>query len=52
MVAETVAQAKDAAELIEVDYEPLPSVISVDDALADGATAIWDENPTNEAFTT
>jgi carbon-monoxide dehydrogenase large subunit len=51
VVAETVAQAKDAAELIEVDYEPLPSVNSVDDALADGATAIWDENPTNEAFT-
>jgi aerobic carbon-monoxide dehydrogenase large subunit len=51
IVAETVAQAKDASELIEIDYEPLPIVISVDDALAPGATAIWDENPTNEAFT-
>jgi carbon-monoxide dehydrogenase large subunit len=51
IVAETVAQAKDASELIEIDYEPLPVVISVDDALAPGATAIWDENPTNEAFT-
>ena len=27
VVAETLAQAKDAAELIEVDYEPLPAVI-------------------------
>ncbi len=51
IVAETVAQAKDASELIEIDYEPLPVVISVDDALAEGATAIWDDNPTNEAFT-
>ena len=51
IVAETVAQAKDAAELIEVDYDMLPVVISVDDALAPGATAIWEDNPTNEAFT-
>ena len=28
VVAETLAQAQDAAELIEVDYEPLPSVVS------------------------
>src|ERR1700731_5048922 len=27
VVAETVSQAKDAAELIEVDYEPLPAVV-------------------------
>ncbi len=51
VVAETVAQAKDAAELIEVDYDPLPSVNTVDDALAPGATAIWADNPTNEAYT-
>lgn len=51
VVAETVAQAKDAAELIEVDYDMLPVVISVDDALAPGAPAIWEDNPTNEAFT-
>ena len=51
VVAETVAQAKDAAELIEVDYDMLPVVISVDDALAPGAPAIWADNPTNEAFT-
>src|SRR5476651_23714 len=28
VVAETAAQASDAAELIEVDYEPLPTVVS------------------------
>ena len=51
VVAETVDQAKDAAEMIAVDYEPLPSIASVDDALAAGAPAIWDDNPGNEAFT-
>ncbi len=51
VVAETVDQAKDAAELIAVDYAPLSVVASVDDALAPGAPAIWDDNPGNEAFT-
>ncbi len=51
VVAETVDQAKDAAESIEVEYAPLPAVISVDDALAPDAPAIWEDNPGNEAFT-
>jgi carbon-monoxide dehydrogenase large subunit len=51
VVAETVDQARDAAELIEVDYAPLPAVITADDALAPGAPAIWSDNPGNEAFT-
>lgn len=51
VVAETVEQAKDAAELIEIDYAPLPSLNSVDDALAPGAMALWDDNPGNEAYT-
>ena len=51
VVAETVNQAKDAAETIAVDYDPLPAVVDVDDALAPGAHAIWDDNPGNEAFT-
>jgi carbon-monoxide dehydrogenase large subunit len=50
VVAETLNQAKDAAERIEVDYEPLPAVIGADAALAPGAPAVWDENPGNEAF--
>ena len=50
IVAETLDQAKDAAELIEVAYEPLPAVISAEAALAPGAPTVWDENPGNEAF--
>ncbi len=50
IVAETLNQAKDAAELIEVDYEPLPAVVTAAAALAPGAPALWDENPGNEAF--
>ena len=50
VVAETINQAKDAAELIVVDYEALPAVITAEDALAPGAPAVHDENPSNEAF--
>jgi aerobic carbon-monoxide dehydrogenase large subunit len=50
IVAETVSQAKDAAELIDVDYELLPPVVGAEAALAPGAPAVWDDNPGNEAF--
>src|SRR5215467_7344978 len=50
IVAETLNQAKDAAELIAVEYEPLSAVISAEAALAPDAVAIWEENPGNEAF--
>ena len=41
VVAETYAQAADAAELIEVDYEPLPCVTSTADAIvARGAARV------------
>ena len=51
VVAETVEQARDAAESIQVDYGPLPALVTADDALAPGAPAVWDDNPGNEAFT-
>lgn len=51
VVAETVEQAKDAAELIEVDYDPLTAITSVDDALGPNTAPLWDENPGNEAYT-
>jgi len=51
VVAETLAQARDAAELIAVEYEPLPAVVLAEAALAPGAPAVWDDNPGNEAFT-
>jgi carbon-monoxide dehydrogenase large subunit len=50
VVAETVNQAKDAAELIAVDYQPLPAVVGAEAALAPEAPAVWDDNPGNEAF--
>jgi carbon-monoxide dehydrogenase large subunit len=50
IVAETLNQAKDAAELIAVDYEPLPTVVTAEAALAPGAPAVYDDNLGNEAF--
>ena len=50
VVAETLNQAKDAAEAIAVEYEPLPAVITADQALMPGAPSVWDDNPGNEAF--
>ena len=51
VVADTLSQAKDAAELILIDYEPLPAVVSAEAALAPGAPSVSDDNPGNEAFT-
>jgi carbon-monoxide dehydrogenase large subunit len=49
VVAETLVQAKNAAELVEIDYEPLAAVVSVEDAVKPGAPAVWDEAPGNVA---
>src|SRR6201999_2635130 len=40
VVAETLAQAKDAAEKVSVDYEPLPAVVDLAKAQAEGAPQI------------
>ncbi len=45
--AETLAQAKDAAERVEVEYEALPAVTSTAEAAKPGAAAVWDECPDN-----
>ncbi|MFM2129646.1 MAG: hypothetical protein RL477_1192, partial [Pseudomonadota bacterium] len=50
VVAETQYQAIDAAELVEVDYEPLPSVTATGDATKPGAPRIWDKCPDNISF--
>src|SRR3954469_3778416 len=50
VVAETVNQAMDAAELIEVDYEPLPAIVSTADAVAPGAPLVHDDCPNNICF--
>jgi len=50
VVADSLDQAKDAAELIGVEYEPLPPVVTAEAALAPGAPPVWADNPGNEAF--
>ena len=51
VVAKTRALAKDAAELVEVDYEPLPAVTDVMAALEDGAPVVHEELGSNHCFT-
>ena len=41
VVAETIAAAKDAAELLDVDWEPLPAVARAPDAVASDAPLLW-----------
>jgi aerobic carbon-monoxide dehydrogenase large subunit len=50
VIAETRAQAKAAAGLIDVDYRPLPAVASLRQARADGAALVWDDAPGNLCF--
>jgi carbon-monoxide dehydrogenase large subunit len=51
VVAESRALAKDAAELVEVDYEPLPAVTDVGEAKSDSAPLVHDEYDENRAYT-
>ena len=41
VLAHSASAAADGAELVEVDYEPLEAVTSIDAAIADGAPIIW-----------
>ncbi len=50
IVAETLAQAMDAAELIEVDYQPLPAVTNAVKAMEPGAPKVWDACGDNISF--
>ena len=50
VVAETLNQAKDAAEAIIVDYEALPAVASLEEATRTGAPAIYEKCADNIAF--
>src|ERR1700722_12539426 len=45
VIAETVAAAKDAAERIVVEYEPLPTVIDAKDAVEETAPRLYDDLP-------
>src|SRR5919106_3595755 len=50
VIADSRALAKDAAELVEVDYEPLDAVADVEKALADGAPLVHSDLGTNECY--
>jgi carbon-monoxide dehydrogenase large subunit len=50
VVAETLTQARDALEQIDVDYRPLPAVATMEEALAAGAPQIWEGAPGNRAL--
>ena len=50
VVARTAAQARDAADMIEIDYEDLPVLIGVEKAIAPGAFVIHDNIPGNVCF--
>jgi aerobic carbon-monoxide dehydrogenase large subunit len=50
VLAETRRQANDAAELVEVDYEPIDAVADVQKALEDGAPLVHPDLGTNECY--
>ena len=50
VVAEDRYQAEDALELINVDYEPLPTVVNPEAALQEGAPQLHEDAPNNQAF--
>ena len=50
IVAETLEQAKDAAELLAVDYETLPAIVDTASAALPGQPPVWDETPDNICF--
>ncbi|MDF1791826.1 MAG: xanthine dehydrogenase family protein molybdopterin-binding subunit [Thalassobaculaceae bacterium] len=50
VVAETAVQARDAAELIEVDYDDLGATVDTEGATKDGAPQLFDHIPNNIAF--
>jgi carbon-monoxide dehydrogenase large subunit len=51
VVAETREQARDAADLVQVEYEQLACVVNIEDAAKDGAPKVWPDNANgNVAF--
>jgi aerobic carbon-monoxide dehydrogenase large subunit len=52
VVADTPELARDAAEAIAIDWEPLPHVVDALAALENGAATVWPAQPDNVAFET
>jgi carbon-monoxide dehydrogenase large subunit len=50
VIAETAALAREAAEAVAVDYEPLPAVTDTATATDEGTPQIWEEAPRNIAL--
>ena len=50
VIAEDRYVARDARDLIEVDYEPLPAIVDVEKAMQPGAPLLYEEFGTNVAF--
>ncbi|OGA64347.1 MAG: carbon monoxide dehydrogenase [Betaproteobacteria bacterium RIFCSPLOWO2_12_FULL_68_20] len=50
VVAQTLQQARDAAELVEIEYEPLAAVTDTWAAAQEGAPRLWEKAPGNLAF--
>jgi aerobic carbon-monoxide dehydrogenase large subunit len=50
VVAETLQQARDAAELVMIDYDALPTVTETATAAEPGQPQIWDEAPNNTSL--
>lgn len=50
VVAETMNQARDAAEAVEVDIDPLPAVTNAEEAAQPGAPQLYDHIPNNVAL--
>ncbi|MFN8375130.1 MAG: molybdopterin cofactor-binding domain-containing protein [Anaerolineae bacterium] len=51
IIAENRYLAQDAVEMVEVDYEVLPAVVSPEEATQSGAPQLFDDVPNNVAFT-
>ena len=51
VVAASQARAQDAAEAVDVDYEPLDAVVDLEEALEDGAPLVHEEFGTNKCYT-
>src|SRR5262245_7405152 len=50
VVADTVAQAQDAADLVRVDYEERAAAIEIEQALGANAPLVWDDRSSNVSF--
>lgn len=50
VIAETREAARDAADLVDVDYEELPAIVNAAEAVKDGAPLVHDDVPNNTCY--